>query len=69
MRESEGKRKGAGTAKRFLPILLMRKSCLWLQCIGAYILPQRSKITKRTKIKKKDKKQKRQQEGTGQDEQ
>ena len=51
MRESGGKRKEAGTTERFPPILLMSKSCLWLQCIGAYILPQPSKITKRTKIK------------------
>ena len=51
MRESGGKRKEAGPAERFPPILLMSKSCLWLQCIGAYILPQPSKITKITKIK------------------
>ena len=52
MRESEGKRKGAGTAERFPPILLMSKSFfLFDYSAGAYILPQPSKITKRTKIK------------------
>ena len=51
MRESGGKRKEAGTAERFPPILLMSKSCLWLQCIGAYILPEPSKITKEPKSK------------------
>ena len=39
MRESGGKRKEAGTVERFPPILLMSKSSLCLQCIGAYILP------------------------------
>ena len=66
MRESGGKRKEAGTAERFPPILLMSKSCLWLQCIGAYILPQPSKITKEPKPKaitrdKMGRKQKREQ--------
>ena len=51
MRVSGGKRKEAGIVERFSPILLMSKSCLWLQCIGAYILPQPSKITKEPKSK------------------
>ena len=52
MKKSEGKRKEAGTAERFQPkkTLLMEK--ILLQCLcGAFILPQPSKITKRTKIK------------------
>ena len=49
MRESGGKRKEAGIAERFPPILLMSKIYLWLQCIGDYILPQPSKITKEPK--------------------
>ena len=42
--ERKGER--VGTAERFLPILLMSKSCLWLQCIGAYILPSQAKLQK-----------------------
>ena len=51
MKESEGKKEEAGTAKRFLPDLLMSKSCLRYSAVGAYILPQPIKITKATKIK------------------
>ena len=52
MKESEGKRKEAGTAKRFLPNLLMSKSCLRYSAVGAYILPQPRKIYKKNQNQK-----------------
>ena len=50
MRESGEKIEKSGKDESFLPILLLSKK-FFDYSAGAYILPQPSKITKKTKIK------------------